>query len=416
MSKNSVLFAFLISFFVFLMGRELLEIFNIHTIETSFDDVYNAHAEKLLVCSLLCVGIGYRLSKRIRIHKKIVPKQNSLSTYYSIRKASMIIFGATYIVNLFQVYDVVRFVSANGYIAFYVSYKSSVPYLIGKIGDMCPVAFWIYLSSMPTKQESRRTIILYVLYLLVTLGTGKRYPFVAGMLALFVYYVYRDAVCKEEKWIDKREKILLSIGVPTILVGMALINIIRWGNEITLSDFRNAFTDFFYTQGVSISVIKRGLMYSNVLPKGKMYMFGSIIEFLHNNIIGRAIGLQQFVGNTVEHAVKGYSFQHAISYTATGSYYLSGHGLGSCYIAEAFHDLGYIGVIVINLIYGICIRKLFEFYNHGVWMNALLFIALNSLLLSPRGSADGVVAAMLDMTTWGTIIAVYILSKLIRRK
>lgn len=418
LERRGALFSFLISFFLILIGREALEIYGLHDIEIGFSEKLNIQAEALLLVSLLSLFLGYFLANGFSIktvnHKKI--NYNSVQ-YLSTQKVSSALFLLTFSFNIFTLMDIVLFVARYGYIAFYTSYASSVPYVIKKIGDMCLVCFWIFLATMPEKKKVDRLSVIYVIYLLLTLGTGKRFPFVAGLLTLFVYYMARNKINNEDKvWITKRTIILLFLLAPLFIILLYAIAQIRVDNVVGSLRIDKIISNFLYDQGVSINIIKRAQLYSSSLPEGKAYLFGSTFEAISNNVIFRIFGATQYSGNTVEHALNGYSFQHAISYAAMGNYYLSGHGLGSCYIAEAFHDLGYFGVVIVNLIYGVIFRKVFDFKAHGIWGTAIILSMLNSLLLAPRGSADGFIADIVDLTTWGTILVVWLFSKALSRR
>lgn len=418
--KNHVaLFAFLISFFTFLIGRQALERFGFHTIESVFSEEINSHAEILLLISLMVIFGSYIFSHSIRVTKnrgEYKIDYNSIK-YESVRYTSKIIYYATYFFNLYSVLEIVSYVLQHGYAAFYTGYTTKVPYLIGKIGDMSPIAFWVYLSTMPSKKESKIPITFYIIYLCISLGTGKRFKFVAGLLTLFVYYVMRNKINSNgEVWFGKKLAMLCVAGVPVLLILLVAVSKIRFGTKLTTEELLNSMTSFFYSQGVSINVIKRTQLYAGRLPKGKIYMLGSVIDFLQSNIISRMMGIKHFSGNTVEHALYGNSLEHTLSYVAMGNYYLKGRGLGGCYIAEAFHDLEYAGVVIVNIIYGIVLNKMFRFESRGIWTSALTFLILNSLLLAPRGSADGFFADMVDLSTWGTFIIIYICSNLLIKK
>ena len=51
--KRGAFFAFLLSFFIILIGRESLEVFGLHEIEFVFSEEINNHAHKSLLISLM---------------------------------------------------------------------------------------------------------------------------------------------------------------------------------------------------------------------------------------------------------------------------------------------------------------------------------------------------------------------------
>lgn len=419
LEKRGALFAFLISFFLILIGRQTLETFGLHEVEIEFSDELNRHAEKLMLISLVSLFIGYYFANRYTFGRKkeIREFDYNSSLYICVQNVSAVLFYLTFAFNIFTVLDIVFFVIKHGYIALYSSYVSSVPYIIKKIGDMCLVCFWIFLATMPKKRKVDELSVYYLLYLFLTLGTGKRFPFVSGLLTLFVYYVARNRINSgDQLWLRRSTMIWLFLLAPVLIAGLYLIGQIRVDNLASSLRLDKVFTDFLYNQGISVNIIKRAKLYENLLPQGKLYLFGSTYEAVSNNVIFRLLGATSYSGNNAAHALNGYSFQHAISYATMGKYYLSGHGLGSCYIAEAFHDLQYFGVIIVNIVYGIMFRKVFDFRQHGIWATAIILSMLYSLLLAPRGSADGFITDIVDLTTWGTILVVWLLSRLVYTK
>lgn len=423
LEKRGALFGFLMSFFLLLIGMQFMERFGLHEVEAVFSEEINTQAEWLLLISLVVLLFGYYVSGKVRIvlkagnnvfdNRNLSEQKYNSRSYLAVRKASRIIFLLTFVFNIFTVLDIVRFVFRYGYVLFYHSYVSSVPYVIKKAGDMCLICFWIFLATMPTKKEANRLSILYLSYLLLTLGTGKRFPFVAGILTLFIYYIARNHLNSGNViWISKKNIIRIIFAAPILIWLLYIVGQVRLDRPMDALRFDEAIIDFIYDQGGTINVIKRAQKYASRLPN-KHYLFGSTYETISNNTIFRLFGATSYSGNTVRHAMEGYSFQHALSYITMGDYYLLGHGLGSCYIAEAYHDYGLIGVVLVNFVYGVIFRKVFDFRRHGIWLTAIILGMLYSLLLAPRGSADGFITDLVDLTTWGTIFVVWFFSRMI---
>lgn len=413
LKNRSAFFAFAVSFFTFLIGRESMEVFGIHEIQYEFTDSLNALAHRIVLIGLISLIAGYWIGCHVRIGRKRTDRIINAESreYITIRSLSKKIYYITFIALLMQVLDVIRYVFRYGYIAFYTGYITGLPYVFIKIGDMSIIAFWVFLATLPQKEEARIPILMYAFYLLITLLTGKRYECVAGFLILFVYLLFRNSTDRGRKWIKTRHIVFVIILVPVATTALFAIRDIRIGGAVTADTIKNGMTEFFYTQGVSINVIKRMEKYLSLLPEGKLYSFGATLDFLHNNIISRILGVQTYTGNTADHAMQGNQLQHALSYVVMGSYYLQGHGFGSCYLAETYHDFGYIGVIICNIIYGLIFRRWMHFEGKDIWELTIMLIALKAFMLSPRGNADGFVAALVDFTTWGTILIIYFASK-----
>ena len=412
--NRSYMLMFLVAFFTFLIGRQALERFGLHTIVARFSDEINIQVEVMLLISLISLSVVY-----------IFPNHNSnniiqSNTMYasnqtiSIRRASVAVFYATYLANIYNVLDVVKYVFANGYLRMYTSYSSSVPFIIEEIGEMNNVAFWIYLSTMPTKKECRTPILFYIIYLVFTLATGSRGKFVIGLLMIIAYYMLRANINnRNEMWFGKKEILFCIALIPTIMILMIIVEIIRSNGKIEEINIMDTLTRFIYEQGTSVNMIKRSLVYNSFLPKNRIYSFGSTISLVLENPLSVWLGASVHSGNSVDTALNGYSMAHAVSYFAYGSLYLSGEGVGSSYIAEVFHDFGYIGIIIVNILYSFIIRKANNFRHMNVWKSALLFLIMENMIGSPRGNADRFIVTIITPHTWITMILVYIISRVI---
>ena len=80
------------------------------------------------------------------------------------------------------------------------------------------------------------------------------------------------------------------------------------------------------------------------------------------------------------------TFSHWISYLTQPSLYLSGHGMGSCYLAEVYLAFGIIGVIGVAFFIGFILSKLakFNFDNNRIFINSIYFLLIKSIFTLPR--------------------------------
>ena len=403
---------YLIAFFTFLIGREVLERYGLHTITLVFSESINHHAELCILLALISTFVAYLISSKFKTKSTNKTINYNSDTYRVVRTVSKYFFYITYSFTLLTVLDVVRFVFKNGYYAYYTSYVSGLPYVLIKAGDIAPISLWVFLATMPSKKSVKLPVALYVIYLIVSLGTGRRFGFVSGLLSILVYFIIRNNINSAgEVWFGKKEKIAAIAIAPAIIVLMFIINIVRFQNEIDSIKILDSLTEFFYSQGVSINIIKRAQLYSLSLPKGKIYTIGSTLNLIQRNLFSRLLGAKYYSGNTIAHALYGNSLAHSLSYLVLGRRYLNGAGLGSCYIAEAYHDFGYLGVVGTSAIYGILLNKMFSFKSKNIWMTAISFLMLNALLHAGKGSFDSFFTDLLDMTTWGTFLLIFLVSK-----
>ena len=143
---------------------------------------------------------------------------------------------------------------------------------------------------------------------------------------------------------------IIGIGALGIIIVANIIGTSRYGTE-SYQKTNGYLLDFINQQGVSINVIKRYIEYGANLPKGKLYFIGSTLSVLARSPIGRILNIAVYGGNTVENAMNGFSFAHALSYLVKGKQYLNGNGMGSSYIAEIMYSFGYMGVFIANIFF-----------------------------------------------------------------
>ena len=193
---------------------------------------------------------------------------------------------------------------------------------------------------------------------------------------------------------------------------------IRFGEQYeNTGGFLTSILDIFTSQGVSISVIGYEKMYENVIPENKLYSFGTIIDFLKYNPISSVLfDFVEYTGQNAERALNGNYMAHIISYLVLPSNYSLGRGLGSSYIAELYHDFGYIGVFLGNIIYGIVIKVCSSFNKYQIWIRYVCLVMINAILLAPRSTADGFLSSLTGMEVWLSGLLVWVISKSIYKR
>lgn len=420
-SKRMQIMVFLIAFFAFLMGRQLLETYGLHAVESVFSDEITLFSERLVLISLTSFSvftlIFNRLKVRITIRKlqKRIPDHhcNYNSQYYkTIQKYSKIGFYITYMFGLYSIFQIVFFVFKNGYLAFFSSYNSQTPYVIEKLGELSVLFFWIFLATLPDKKKIIFPTILFLLRSIMTLGTGQRFEFIATILTLMVYVAMRNKTNNgEDLWINRKTIIIGAIAAPLLILSMNYYNYIRLDQNYNFEHILDVFTDFFYRQGVTINVLKRYKLYESNFPAEKIYMLSNTSNIIRNKPIGMLLGMKRFSGNSVEYATQGSSLAHTLSYIVLKNRYINGEGLGSSYIAETFHDLSYPGLIIINGLYAFLLCKVIKIDGKSIWGCTFALLMLSSVLFAIRGETDGFMSIYLNISTWFVMIMFHLLGK-----
>lgn len=407
--KNIVIIMFLICYFMFLLGSYFLyEFFGYSNGVVLFDTTTLNHIYLSLLISLIGISIGYYTSSvninGIRVKSKIYNDE-------LFRKASLILYYTSYIPYI--IIEILRVIKVRevGYTELYIDEAVRIPYLITLFAYGCRIYFFVYLSTLPKKKEANFPILLFLIYSFITLMTGNRSIFVVNVSLIFIYFILRSSDNSgKNEWISKRKIITLMIIVPFFIIGLDIVGSIRFNNTIFETNRSSSFIDIFVKQGVSSSVIGYGKLYEHKIPR-KIYSFGSTIEALKYNPISNILfNFNSFGGNSIQKAINGNSFAHIISYLVLPYGYVRGRGLGTCYIAEAYNDFGYFGVLIFSYVYGIVIKKCSSFTSKTILGRSITLMLIGSLLMIPRSNADSIISIFIKSELLVAIVLLKVLT------
>ena len=411
LGQRVLLFAFGISFFVFLLGRDGLEQLFLYESETKFPDNINNHAYISMICALF--GVWGAFSFSIKPYSKtntphnLTLKKQVFNNY--IKKYSKLCFFITYPFAIILNIAIAIFVIKFGYHSFYTDLsgiiaQSPILYVISKIELMMPASFAIFMSSLPSKSEFKKLSKPYVIYLIITLGCGQRSTFLLGLLLFFIFVVYMQEIRPNEKWFSSKTLKTIIISLPLIAIGGTFYNSLRFGKETSDISIYDGFCRFFYDQGVTSNIVKRAYEYEYKIP---IQETAYTLEFLHSGLPARILGIEVYQGNNLDHAYKGGSFTHSLGYAIRGDAYLAGGGTGSSYIAELYYDFGYLGVFLGSCIYGLIFSSITNFKKVGIFGRSLAFIIVTQLLWAPRASFSAFLSFIFAPSTIGLLILIF---------
>lgn len=419
-SKRIIFFAFNITFFTFLVGRLVVKSVS------NYEDIYNNNKFGLdfnneqiiwnifvvLFISLLFLYLGYSLLKnndeiKLEKFKNITSGVSSEAIAFT----SKYVFYITIAFNILILIEQARFTNAVGYTELYSSYTSSYPFFVTKLAEMCPVAFFMFLATLPTKRKAAFPIILYLLLGTFSLVIGNRNDFVLNLLIVIIYLGLRNLTDKKEKWFGKKE-ILVCISIfPFLILLLNAISYVRMDSSMTTNSFMYAINDFFYKQGASANLIGYAQTLTNQLPEGTNYTFGRLIDFLRNNSITQTIfDIPKYTAQTLESALYGNSFADSVSYILSPKRYLDGWGYGSSYVAELFKDFGFIGIAIGNFLLGIILALMTKLFKTGV-LGVWVCLTMSRLLLyAPRDTATSFLVTSFSIINIITIVLIILLA------
>lgn len=421
LGNRSMLFAYNIAFFTFLLGREFLEQFFGYEVEVYNSKEVWTHTDLLLFISVLTYSLAYIFFKKKNL--KIFTTKKVFFAYSDkyvrkVRSLSAFVFwfalcGAIIYAIIFAVV-----VATVGYVESYQPENSDffreslVMRVLNRCEMMLPIALCSYYSTMPTKRQCGIITSGYLIYLVLTLFGGHRGLCVLGLLLIFVYYFYRDKYSIEGVWIKKKWILTGCIMTPIFLILLAAMNDLRKGEEVSFSSAADGLTNFVYQQGVSVIVIKRAYENEKQLESDSYYS----LHFLNENLFSIFDGETYSSGNSVEKAQSKKWMQHTLPYILWSSSYLGGLGTGSSYVAELYQDFGIWGVVLGNLLYGYLLSKITLFSRNHTFITAVKLIIVMQLLWAPRGGFTEFISVFMTPTTLAAISFIFIGSALASKK
>lgn len=269
-----------------------------------------------------------------------------------------------------------------GYFAYFANFETALPKPIELIGEMFPVAFFMYLAMMPTGKKLYIPIAMYLFEGTFAMMTGSRQAFMLNILIIVIYILFRRLI--------STKKIIggLAVSLPAIIILLNVIEQMRNKYATETSSIFESVLEFFYAQGVSSNVLGYTVSLSDEIPD-KIYTIGPLIEFLMFNIIGPITGtMKELKGQTVERALEGYQYSHTISYLIMPDLYERGVGYGSSFIAEWYHDLGMFGVIIGSFLVGVLMVIFTKMFSaKSVLTVTVALLMMRMTLFIPRASS-----------------------------
>jgi len=411
LKQNGVVYlGFLITFFVFLLGRDfaLIALNFVTSSDLSFfeeDTVSKIYL--LMFLSLLSIFWGFS-------HKEphsVVPSEEERPIVVPIRETCKKLFFITlpFTLLIFLI---------GAYNVFFYGYGTaaddalSVGLLLDKFKQVNELAFAGFLMTFPTKEESKKVIYYALIVYALSMFGGSRGVLMYFFLYVFLYLLSYDFLCgsKLEKDIFLTKKIRRVIIICSI-PGLIFLNFMadfRHGNSANSTGVTSDLIGFFVQQGGSYNVIGYTIENKNYLPPtNSSYAFGPLINKLAHGSITNALGLGGPMPSFEQMPDYGNNLGATITYLVMPDYYLSGGGFGTQYIAEQYADFGIAGVIILSLFLGWILSKV-TFFNVKNWIISSILIMCVPLFLSmPRDFYLTWLSNLLSIFNIGVLLLIY---------
>lgn len=415
--ERMLLLLFQATLFTFLMTRLILPDFfqtgymaeDVDGTIRMFDEDTLRFIYTTLIISIICSYLGFAIIPEQK-DEEITLYDTSTSYISSVRHISKIL---SYVCAIFFSATIIEksiFVFNYGYFEMYAEFESQLPSIVQKLSSLYTPLFMLYLATFPSKREARGALWLYFLIAVISLTTGSRTAFMLALVFLLFYFSLRNVINPEEPWLSRKAVIAIICCIPLILVGMFMMNFIRANKEMENAGLVDMFINFFYQQGVTAQVI--GLTYDmqDLLDDGRIFTFGQIIDNFNKNIVFQLMGTAvEYRPQTEEMALYGHSLSNTITYLQMPESFLTGVGLGSSYIAEVWHDFGFFGLALWNMMFGIILARFYTWVKKGLWPCVFGLNMIPDIIYSPRGHAGAFLNIFLSIFV---LLAFYIIHTL----
>lgn len=394
---------FLIAFFLFLLGGEFFELYMGYYQDYTFPENINIHAYICLLISLAFIHTGYyateKISDKRSLKKNKAPKYEFYFTE-KIRKTTRIGLYVSVVPYFLTVLDAGLYTLKHGYLSYYTDYHSRLPEIVEMISDLFPMFLFFFLATLPPKKQCLLPMILYLAHGASALITGRRIMFGVAMLVLGCYIIIRHFINPSEGWLSKKKIIIILALCPVILIAMYAQRYIRYGQSMDVNfNIFDIIFRFLSQQGSSIGILKhQKVLEGDQLGCTSLYY---TIHYLRGNFLTRGFfdfPMDYYMHRSVETAYETNCLADYIMFKVNASDFFAGYGLGTSYIAELNHDLGYAGVALGSTIYGFLLSWLYSANHFSFWKFSIGFMILEEFTIMPRYGADVIMRPFYNLT------------------
>ena len=412
LKNRSAYLVFLLAFFLFLLGGEFFELYMGYPQEYNFTENLDQHAYACLIVSLLFLLLGFMGTEYYSAVKKpavLGPYQPKKSVWSKIRFFSRMAMLICLVPYFLKTLDAALYTLKNGYLSYYTTYRSRLPGIFEVLSEMFTMFMFIYLATMPSKKNCMVPIVMYLANSVLAMLTGRRISVGIAVLVVLFYVIMRHYRKPSEKWINKKLVITVLIACPLAVLFLHMQRYLRYGDAVEGSNFLDMIISFLSQQGFSINILKlQKELEGDPLGCTSLYY---TIHYLRGNVITRHLfdfPMEYYTTRTVETALQTNCLADYIQYKVSAEDFFAGYGLGTSFIAELHHDLGFFGIALGSAFYGALLNGLFSVRKFSFWRFVVGMMMLEEFVIMPRYGADVFMRPFYNLTKMA-VLAVFIL-------
>lgn len=378
-NKNFLALSFFACYMVFLMGQKPFEpeydvFLTFARVKLNTEQYYTFSCILFLGLVITYYAYEYFYSKSERRDK--IQVSSVLTNYKAMKPVLTVLLAVTLPCALYMQAKIVLVRGGMAYTSGYLI-NVDVPGIIKAGYYIYSTVVLLFLALKPPKKQLYFVLFTYIIIEGgLQLFQGRRALFASTILFVVWYmYKYND---------EEKMKLKYALRIVAILLGLIVlffvVEQVRDSNSTALS--LRLFRRVLVSTGGSDSVIANTIYRKTEFPaSGIAYLLNPWL----NNPIGNILTGKTSTGQGMAYLNQHNSFSHWISYLTQSSLYLSGHGMGSCYLAETWLAFGVIGVFLVSIVMGWVINKLNSIeFNDNVFRSGLVFFIVRRLFTLPR--------------------------------
>ena len=386
------MFSFSVGFLVFLLGGYVLRLISTGTFNyftNSIDTVRHTCLSLLIsIGSITISGIIFHDRNRLSITEDdvIADTEQIRESSKSVIQVIVVVLVFSFVCELMVEIATTSFLRATSY-ANSENIKLNLPEIITYPASWFYVSLFLYWSTFPDKKKTWISIGALVIIEFIILLSGERGEPISLMFAAVFYILLRNRAGYEDIVIKKKHIVLLIVLIP---VAMMFLQVLSETRVNRIYDFResNVFADFMESQGVSVKIIGNGYDIKKDIQDigGNTYILGEIRNYFKTNVFTRLITGSSYAKNKIALAKSGDLYSYTYMYLWSPVSYSNGIGSGSTYIAEVYHDGGYVLLVIVNILLAYLISVIDKYsFKSTILSMAIRINIFRYMVLLPRG-------------------------------
>ena len=382
----------MIGFFVFLLGG-----YSINFIKTGgFSYFPNSQETIAHTTRAVCISLGCIIAVSILFHERKFKGYNTvednnenvafvLPKNYSLFLTVLLIFS--FVCQLIETVVETMYILSTSYIADTSVVLNRLPSIVQHGASLYYITLFLYLATNPAKKKTLIAIASGAFIAFFTIISGRRGEPISLILAIVYYIFIRNKKGLYDIVIKKKVIVILIVVLPFFIVFLQQLGATRVNREFT-SESIEAIENFFEDQGGSVRIIANGYDGRERIAQigGKTYLLGEFRSYLKNNIFAQVL-FHTSSKSRLERALSGDQYSVTYNYLFLSSTsFANGVGGGTTYIAEAYHDGGYLMLLLISIYIAILLSILDtpKSYESPIWTGIYINI-MRYIAVLPRG-------------------------------